>query len=241
MCPLSIGITECGDAALDTTWQDEKVDIYILVTKAPHLLPKDLPAQTIIHCTITGYGGTWLEPQVAPATRTLDAYRRLVKTYGPHRVVLRVDPIIPQDEWWDRSLEVIRKTKGRTRVSFIDAYDHARWRIEQAGHSPAEIFSWEGFHAPLELRQKRLEEIEQVVSTRKYASVEVCGEPNMPTEGCASVLDVLAVGRMASEIDPLFRPKRPGCTCLLAKRELLAKRRPRPCPHGCLYCYWKDW
>lgn len=238
---LTIGITERGDAALDTSWQNEKVDIYILVTKAPRLLPEDLPDQTIIHCTITGYGRTWLEPQVSLASWELDAYKQLVMRYGPRRVVLRVDPIIPQGEWWERSLEVVRQAEGRLRVSFIDAYDHARWRIKQAGHDPAEIFPWEGFHAPLELRKQRLEEIEQVAATRPHTSVEVCGEPELPTEGCVSVLDVLAVGRMAEEVSPLFRPKRPGCTCLMAKRELLAKRKPRPCPHGCLYCYWKDW
>ena len=86
---LTIGITERGDAALDTSWQNEKVDVYILVTKAPSLLPKVLPEKSVVHCVITGNGHTWLEPLVPPMAQELEAYHRLVGEYGPQRVVLR--------------------------------------------------------------------------------------------------------------------------------------------------------
>lgn len=236
----TVGITERGDAALDTTWQGADVDIFVLVTKAPHLLPKDLPEHTIIHCTITGYGGTWLEPHVAPVSRTIPVYRRLVEQFGRRRVVLRVDPIVPQGEWWGKSLDVVGQAEGRIRISFIDAYDHARWRVQMSGHEVSEIFPWDGFHAPLEVRDRRLREIELRVG---HDSVEVCGEPGMSCTGCVSAADVLAVGFDCPLIVPsrLGRRQRPSCACVLTKRELLIKRKPRPCPHGCLYCYWRDW
>ena len=63
-----IGITERGDAAYDTRWRKWLFDgnPAVLITKCPtklidHLA--DIPnPNIIIHCNITGYGGSVIEP-----------------------------------------------------------------------------------------------------------------------------------------------------------------------------------
>lgn len=71
-----IGITERGDAALDTSWED-----WVFVQKRPAILISKDPLKLftevtsmvdqygfcpniIVHCTITGFGGTKIEPNV---------------------------------------------------------------------------------------------------------------------------------------------------------------------------------
>ena len=67
-----IGITERGDAALDTSWFQwvvEEKQPAILITKDPSKLNRilndlDFAPNIIVHATITGFGGTILEPIV---------------------------------------------------------------------------------------------------------------------------------------------------------------------------------
>lgn len=73
---VQIGITERGDAAIDTVWKTwvyEKglpailitKDTVKLITENPGLFIGDeLKGNVILHATITGMGGNWLEPNV---------------------------------------------------------------------------------------------------------------------------------------------------------------------------------
>lgn len=90
---MKIGITERGDAGIDLSWKNglKRCDGVILITKAPSkLIREDLPEKSIIHCTITGYGGTRLEQGVNPKEVELKAYNKLFDKYGD-RVVLRYE------------------------------------------------------------------------------------------------------------------------------------------------------
>ena len=57
------------------------------------------------------------------------------------------------------------------------------------------------------------------------------------------ILAILAVTNLAllgldtSDVDSVG-PQRPKCMCYSGKTELLAHKQR--CPHGCLYCYWRD-
>lgn len=148
---MKIGITERGDAALDQSWRKklDKLDGIILITKAPHLLG-EIPPKSIVHCTITGCGGTDLEPNVAPPVVTLEAYHDLVNKYGGQRIVLRIDPIIPIEPYLSDAFIVRKEARGRVRLSFMDTYPHVRKRFESAGIN----IPWEGLHAPYELRKE---------------------------------------------------------------------------------------
>ena len=87
-----IGITERGDAALDwVDWWDWVSDGQpaILITKDPQKLSERLTKidnpKVIVHATITGWGGTPLEPNVPEPELALRGFADLVARLGPDR------------------------------------------------------------------------------------------------------------------------------------------------------------
>jgi hypothetical protein len=235
---MKIGITERGDAGLNQSWRAKlqwgQVDGAILITKCPSkLLELVLPRNTIIHCTITGHGGTFLEPNVKSWKEELEAATELLNKYGPERVVLRIDPILwpPFDSGINLelspSLTIAHegRAKGfqRLRISFADAYPHVIARIQKfmSNFNPS-------FHMDISWRTRMWE---------KLGKPEICGEPGMSCSGCISRRDVEAMGLLGRLSGNKGR-QRFSCLCLAEKTELLTNKKP--CPNGCLYCYWKD-
>jgi len=101
-----IGITERGDAALHHNWVDWVINDKpaILITKNPELLhtvlvnkvyPKNNNPNIIVHGTITGFGGSKLEPGVKSYKRMILGLVDIANLIGPSRTILRIDPIIP--------------------------------------------------------------------------------------------------------------------------------------------------
>jgi len=221
---MKIGITERGDAALDQTWRTAQcdVDFLILITKNPSRLGS-IPSNAIVHCTITGYGGGIIEPGVPPPEISLRAYNDIFDAIGPQRTVLRIDPIIPTVKGIQKALSIFRQSRGRVRISFIDAYPHVQARFKAAGLPPLPTNGQ--LHFPLSVRQQ---------TAAKFPNAEICGEPGMPCTGCVSQKDLDAFGIAASN---KLKGQRPACACLAAKTELLSKRSQ--CAHKCLYCYWR--
>jgi hypothetical protein len=229
---MKIGITERGDAGLDLSWKERmgEVDGAILITKAPHLLLPHLKREdrVIVHCTITGFGGTPLEPGVASPEITIPAAHALVDLLGGERVVLRIDPIIPTSKGMERACYVLdRAWWGRIRVSFLDLYPHAIQRFKARGLP----IPWDGFHAPLATRREAMEELNNI-----YAGIEICGEPGFECSGCLSQRDLAALGIEEQGSGKSYQ--RRTCACLGVKTVLLAHRHP--CAHNCAYCFWKD-
>jgi len=238
---MQIGITERGDAALDTSWLPWVIEgkPAILITKNPALLYRTLaelkiynkPMNVIVHCTITGLGGTQYEPYVEPWPMTISWYDELIKLIGVERVVLRIDPIILygtniyQHEFSIRTAtEVYAQRKGRVRISFMDNYPHVMDRFKKAGVGVPPYY----MHAPIEKRR----EVYNVL----FPAAEICGEPGMPCTGCVSAKD-LAILAPAETVAFKIGGQRPACMCSAMKHELLSNRKP--CAHGCLYCYWR--
>jgi len=227
-----IGITERGDAALDLGWLPwvRSGKPTILITKNPDQLLRELLAypeeaknfNVIIHTTITGFGGSRLEPNVPNQWISIAAYKHLIDFYSIDRVVLRIDPIIPTDEGLRIAQGVYAQKEflGRARISFIDLYPHVKMRFEKAGI----ILPWKTFHAPLELRERAYKEL---------GRPEICGEPDFKCTGCVSEKDCITLG-----VKPQKESKgqRKYCACLMNKKELLNSKGQ--CGHGCVYCYW---
>ncbi len=224
-----IGITERADPTINLGWQKWVAEgkPAILITKMPRLLLPMLPPNpnVIVHCTITGLGGTVFEPNVDDADTSLRAYRNISKVLGPERVVLRVDPIIPNidhEVWHGKPLHKLYAAQiGKMRISFIDQYPHVKERFAKAGIKLA----WDSFHAPL---------ADRIRIWHEMGEPEVCCEPDMPSIPCVSQEDCRILG-----VEPAdgHRGQRPLCGCLANKRELL--KVPPKCTYGCLYCYWK--
>jgi DNA repair photolyase len=218
-----VGITERGDAALDQSWRNklDTVSGVILITKAPQSLGV-IPVNAIVHCTITGYGGTVIEPGVADPLVTLEAYDKLVDEFGGERTVLRIDPIIPTLKGIARALEIFNHAKGRVRISFLDAYPHVRERFHQQHMK----LPWDEIHWPLPGRRRIAE---------MFPGAEICGEPGLECTGCVSMRDMAAL-KMTCQLAGACS-QRAACACAANKTELLTRRGQ--CAHGCLYCYWK--
>lgn len=242
---MRIGITERGDAAIHCNEVKSKlgtVDGAILITKDPARLIRSYGLdnlkyhRVIVHCSITGYGNSMLEPGVEPKEHSIIAYQEIEAELGPLRTVLRVDPIIPTEKGMYVAEEVLSHAKGRVRVSFLDLYDHVRTRFNAVDPRLVvalnKVYDGE-LHASLAVRQQRLHQIEEWL----HSKVEVCGEPGLECTGCISALDMQALG-FSGVVDSSSTSKQRGaCNCLAAKTELLDHRGR--CGHGCLYCYWR--
>lgn len=240
-----IGITERGDASLNDSWikwvkNDKKPTI--LITKSPSRLiekilkPNELLYKNpnfIIHCTITGLGGTVYEPNVKDFKEELDSLIELSKKLGEKHIVLRIDPILPYNI--EPALEVLNEARkldfnGRYRISFLDFYKHVVERFLKNGIEIPKIYKKDGvynLHAPLYLRRS--------IVKKYFSMAEICGEPDLYCTGCVSELDCKTLKVIPNEKKS---QQRLSCMCLAMKKELLNNKSP--CFHNCIYCYWKD-
>ncbi len=234
---VKIGITEKGDAGLDFRWMRTAKDYdgVILITK--HLSHKFIEEaariNSIVHATITGHGGTIYEPNIPNLIISKIYFELLVKTMGHERVILRIDPIIPDERGIAIAINVYEQfhvkseKKTRVRISFLDQYPHVKERFIKAGLKPLDY----NFHAPIELRKK---------IAAYFPDAEICGEPEMECVGCVSEKDLKILGINAVSLqgyDRLKAVQRPECKCLIYKTEMLKTKGQ--CSHGCIYCYWK--
>ena len=235
---MTVGITERGDAGINfdefmnSIRNNPDLEFIVAITKAPHILLQNLeslPKNLIIHCTITGWGGTTTEPNVVSPRESLAAYYSLVYHLGPKRVVLRIDPIIPTNQGIIAAEFIASKCQSRLRISILDFYNHVVMRYKSIPSISKELEDlYQGnLHLNSPYRQHILS---------KFKNAEICGEPGFPSVGCISLLDYDALG-LPHPIKIAKNKQRQACCCLSSKKELLTNKQP--CFHGCLYCYWK--
>lgn len=243
---MHIGITEAGDGGLDLSWGSKlrEVDAAVIVTKqlTPGCRQLLLENQNkcVLHMTITGYGGTVVEPNVPDWHSSLARLVSLVDEGFPReQVVVRVDPIIPTEKGIETAYRVLcfadQYGFKRFRVSIIDMYPHVRQRFKEAG---LPLPYNDSFSPPPSMVAAVDEMMEVFKSVRPDVTVESCAErlQNAVPCGCVSGKDLDILGIPHSSLDQLG-PQRAGCLCCSAKTELL-KNKHR-CPHQCLYCYWR--
>lgn len=185
----------------------------------------------IIHVVITGLTVTALEPNVPDLYVQINGYKEILSKLGPQKTILRVDPVIPTIIGVKRAKKVIEKlivsSEQRIRISFMDNYNHVKERF--IGHKlPLLPYN---FHAPLDQRVSSLEQLQQSTKSK----IEVCSEPGLQCSGCISSLDCKLLNIHSEDFTGY---QRKACKCCSKKYELLSNNKR--CPHGCLYCYWKD-
>lgn len=229
-----IGITEQGDAGLDTSWVDklDTVDGAILITKNPtpgfiELVEKHKD-KVIVHVTITGHGGSIIEPNIPKPDKVFLQFRKIIEILGSRKTVLRIDPILPTADGIDIAYRIYHESlyfpDHRLRISILDAYPHVVQRFKNAG---LPLLNYR-FH-------KSYPERKRIIALFGSA-VEICGEPGFPSIGCVSNKDLDALG-LPRENATSQGYQRKDCNCLNIKTELL--RNKKQCPYRCLYCYWK--
>lgn len=243
-----IGITERGDAALDTSWEDwvfVQRRPAVLISKDPLKLFTEVTSMAsnhsfkpniIVHCTITGFGETKIEPNVPETAISLEGYSKFINLLGKDRVVLRCDPVIPTEKCavFAATAVMSKALSTRIRFSFLDLYSHVKQRFIDAGVGIDKLGIKDGsLHAGLASRLELVQLMKQHVADPSMLSA--CGEPGVQSEPCVSKRDCDILG---VELMPSTSKQRFACHCAANKTELLKTRGQ--CKHGCLYCYWKS-
>lgn len=240
-----IGITEKGDSGLDFSWVDKinNTEFTVLITKSINdkFIENVLKFKNkvIIHATITGHGETILEPNVKNYKWSFSQLQKLIdKGFNKDQIVLRLDPIIPTPKGLLTAKKVLDYNKEtvnikRVRVSLIDMYNHVKQRFIDN-------------ELPLPYGMYFSPSSNMVNATQKLLSLydnefESCNEKlvvngNSISLGCVSKKDLDVLGIDFELKGSSYQRK--GCLCPSNKTELLSNKKQ--CPHGCLYCYWRN-
>ena len=240
-----IGVTESGEISFNLDAFDRLYDGNIIITKrlTDKVIEKliEYKDKIILHLTVTGMGGTRIEPFVPKAEDTHAKLVKLIEGGFPlSHIVIRVDPIVPTDKGVETATSVLKRFKGlgikRVRISFLDNYKHVRERFKENGIK--ELYGGK-FHESLDIRLKYLDDIKKCAEECGFESVEACGEPGIESISCLSQKDIDILG-LTDEIELVgSAEQRDSCGCPANKSELL-RVKPHRCENACLYCYWKN-
>lgn len=243
------GTTEISDPCFHLELFDNLYEGNLIITKrlTDKLIEKIIEnkEKIILHCTVTGMGGSKIEPLVPKKEWSHDQVKKLIeKGFPVEQIVLRVDPIIPTEKGTETALSVIDLFKDlsikRVRISFLDAYSHVLERFKENMINPP----YETFNAPESLRiascQKLLKKCNEI-----GAVLEMCGEPSFKANGilmqtlpCLSQKDVDILGLTDKIKLEGNKDARKLCGCSSNKTELI-KDKPHQCNNKCLYCFWR--
>ena len=194
-------------------------------------------AQVYVHLTITGLGGTPVEPRVPPPKEVLAKIPALIAFLGdPRRLRVRPDPLVAVK----RGREVISNVEAAAEViaraaalgvksfstSFVELYPKVRRRLAAAG--------WEAIPFLPAERERIMAEL-SLVAERHGAVLYTCCVPGMPMSRCID-------GELLTTLHPLGERcradkaggQRPLCGCTHA---VDLGWYSMACPAGCLYCY----
>lgn len=238
------GITERGDGGLDLSWVDilDSVSGAIIISKNinDNLISNLLKFSNklILHATITGLGGSIIEPNVPIYQFNFVQILKLISLKFPkNQIVIRIDPIFPGlivDKIEPILKFCVQNGIFRVRFSFIDMYKHVIDRFKQYA------INYPNF--PIFNLDQEKEKYFKLFNKYTILNFESCTEYipddfkfNIKQIGCISKLDYDILKLEFHQYNNF--KQRPNCLCINKKELLNNKKR---CPHQCLYCYWKD-
>ena len=240
-----IGITETSDPCFHLDLFDKLYEANIIITKnlSTKLIEKliENKDRSILHMTVTGMGGSKIEPFVPEPIKTLDAVNLLIsKGFPVKQIVLRVDPIIPTEKGIETALNVLLLFQNvgikRLRISFLDMYKHTKERF--ISHNVR--LPYETFHADKTVRKEAFNKICDTAIKMGYDIIQTCGEPDFENTPCISQMDVDILGMTDKIILQGKKEQRTHCGCPANKRQLISWEDSKvKCANKCLYCYMK--
>lgn len=238
-----IGITESSEVSFNLDVFDRLYNGNIIITKrlTNKLIDKlvEHKDKIILHFTVTGFGGSILEPFVPKLEVSRKKFGQLLdKGFPIDHCVLRIDPCIPTEKGLETMCKVVESFSDtgikRVRFSVLDMYDHVKKRFKENGID----LPYETFHAPLEDRKKMYDVLCELGNKYGFA-VEVCAEPGIESVSCLSQKDIDILG-LTDKIKLVGnKGQRSNCGCPSNKTSLF-KTKPERCLQKCLYCFWKD-
>ena len=213
-----------------------------VVVYSKNLVPLDFfrdNPRVALGLTITGWGDTWLEPGVIAPEPMVAHFNKAAEAIGSDRLRLRVDPGIPTAEGLQRAAAVLAGIAApvRTITSIIQFYKghdalFSRLGIDRSRYT---LRSGRAVYPLPELAAWWLGELLRV--RPDFAGfVSFCGMPyqveGAEHTGCVDDALLAAIRVTDFKRVPPGR-QRPGCRCVITKRQALGGA----CTHGCLYCY----
>ena len=223
----------------------EKVHTLVLWTKNVETLFSFKPLlekvkqydQLFFHYTITGMGGTILEPGVNPANKAMSWLGKIVDLVkDPRRVRFRFDPIVHLKmadgssytnlNWFEKFAPEIKQV-GITgiSISWMSVYRKVTTRLKRAGIGIQDVSQ--------NLCQQDYKKIMEIASEYNF-TIHGCSVPGMPRSKCID-------GVLLSELHPTgeecslrkAKGQRTECGCT----ESWDIGWYFKCKHGCRYCY----
>jgi DNA repair photolyase len=226
-------------------WPPERVHTLVIWTKVPPALASDDTLsrfltrydQIFLHLTVTGLGGSVLEPHAPPWTESIAALPRLVDlARGPERVRLRFDPLME-----------VETARGGV-ISNLDLLDEVVGAGARHGVKDVST-SWVTLYRKVSsrLRARGMSVVDRdadgmkAVWDRVYAqaaslgvNLHACCVPGQARSRCVD-------GELLSALHPRglacstkrAADQRPLCGCT----ESFDVGWYKSCPTGCLYCY----
>jgi len=193
--------------------------------------------QCVIHVTVTGMGGTFLEPGILSAEKNLNRLTGLIRlVQDPARLCVRFDPIVhlkfPDGhnytnlELFPKIAEICKNNDiSKIKVSWMSWYPKVVTRLNKRNISPIQI-SQSRWKQEADWIQKQAKKI--------GVSVSGCCVPGWPVSACID-------GKQLTEMHP---NKTPASSAKASGQRLYCGCTKSwdigwyyPCPGGCLYCY----
>lgn len=193
--------------------------------------------QCVVHFTITGMGGTYLEPGILSTEKNLNLLSDLIDFVNdPERICIRFDPIVHlqlADGSFYTNLELFSKIAGvckeykivQMKVSWMSGYPKVVNRLKKKSITALSLS-----------KSQWKQEADWVLKSAKKLGISVtgCCVPDWPVSACID-------GERLSELHPGKTPaslekatgQRVHCGC--TKSWDIGWYYP--CPGGCLYCY----
>lgn len=193
--------------------------------------------QVVIHLTVTGMGGSFLEPNIPPSGEVLEVLPDLVGFLAhPERLRLRFDPIVhlrlPDGriysnlEHFERIASAARSAGIKVMVtSWMEAYPKVISRLQAFGISPIVLS-----------RPEWKEESDRLAARAAALGIYLtgCCVEGWPSGACidGAVLNRLHPDGQKTSVQKA-KGQRPRCGCTESWDIGWYYR----CPGGCLYCY----
>jgi hypothetical protein len=226
-------------------WPPERVHTLVIWTKVPPALASDGDLagllgrydQLFLHLTVTGLGGTVLEPAAPPWRESIAAMPRLVDlARGPERIRLRFDPLVEvatADGGIVSNVELFGEVVGagtrhgvrEVSISWVASYRKVSSRLRARGMTLVERDA---------AAMKALWERVYSSAASLGVNLHACCVPGKPRSRCID-------GELLGALHPRGLPcstkraanQRPLCGCT----ESFDVGWYKSCPTGCLYCY----
>lgn len=199
--------------------------------------------QLYLHFTVTGLGGTDLEPGVPPAGVALSQIEGLVEVAGdPRRVSLRVDPVVfwREDEALRTNLPFVETAARRAAEAGLSdlRFSIAQWYVKAKNRAARRRFR---FVDPPDDEKLRAARTVAAVAEAHGLTPSVCSQTFIAA-GAGIRPSACIDGRRLSSLHPRAEPavarkdrtQRPDCRCT---ESVDIGSYAQRCPHSCVYCY----